>query len=402
VPGDLLDLILIALIAAFAVAGYRQGFIIGVLSLAGFVIGVTLGAVVAPSVSRALANTLSWQAFVAILVVFGMAVLGMMVASGLGVAVRSRLTGRPATLVDSLGGAAVNVMAVLVVAWLIGTFVANAPFQTISSQVNNSAVLRTVDRIMPKDTLYLPVFPQLRRLLANGLYTQVFSAIGAQSGANVAAPDQGVLSSPSLSRVEPSVVKIQGTASSCSLRIEGSGFVISPQHVLTNAHVVAGVTVSGGPTVYATNGGSYRARVVLYDPARDIAVLDVPGLTAPPLQFAGPAADGASAIVAGYPLDHPLTVVAARIGRSELASGPNIYQTSFVNRQIYPIRAQIEPGNSGGPLLSPAGQVYGVVFAASTSFSDTGYALTAAEVASDAAIGGSETTPVSTQGCQAG
>jgi S1-C subfamily serine protease len=404
VPGDLLDLILIALIAAFAVAGYRQGFIIGVLSLGGFVVGVTLGAVIAPSVSRALARSLSLQAFLAILVVFGMAVLGMVVASGLGVAVRSRLTGRPATLVDSLGGAAVNVMAVLVVAWLIGSFVVNAPFPSVSRQVNGSEVLRTVDRVMPRDTLYLPVFPQLRRLLANGLYTQVFSAIGADNGANVAAPDSGLLTSTSVSaaltRVEPSIVKIEGVASSCSLKIEGSGFVISPHHVLTNAHVVAGVT--GGPTVFATNGERYLARVVLYDPQRDLAVLDVPGLTAPRLTFASPASDGTNAIVAGYPLDQPLTVVPARVGRGETAYGPNIYDTSVVNRQIYPIRAQIEPGNSGGPLLSVGGQVFGVVFAASTSMSDTGYALTASEVASDASVGGTETAPVPTQGCQGG
>jgi S1-C subfamily serine protease len=398
VPGDLLDLILIALIAAFAVAGYRQGFIIGVLSLAGFVIGVTLGAVIAPSVSRALANSLSWQAFVAILVVFGMAVLGMMAASGLGVAVRSRLTGRPATLIDSLGGAAVNVIAVLVVAWLIGTFVVNAPFPAISQQVHNSAVLRTVDGIMPRDTLYLPVFPPLRRLLANGLYTQVFSAIGAQNGANVPPPNPDVLMSTSLSRVDQSIVKIQGVAASCALRIEGSGFVISPHHVLTNAHVVAGV--AGGPTVIAANGGAYRGHVVLYDPQSDLAVIDVPGLTAPPLQFAGPAADGANAMVAGYPLNNPLTVVAARIGQSEKAYGPNIYQTGYVTREIYPVRAVIQPGNSGGPLLSPRGQVYGVVFAASVPFPDTGYALTAAEVAGDVARGSNRTAPVSTQGCQ--
>ena len=159
-----------------------------------------------------------------------------------------------------------------------------------------------------------------------------------------------MLTSRALGRVEPSIVKIEGVAPSCSLRIEGSGFVISPQHVLTNAHVVAGVTT--GPLVYATNGRVYRGRVVLYDPQRDLAVIDVPGLTAPPLKFAPQAADGTSAIVAGYPLDHPLTVDAARIGRSVTAYGPNIYQTAVVHRQIYPIRAQIEPGNSGGPLLS--------------------------------------------------
>jgi S1-C subfamily serine protease len=400
VPGDLLDLILIALIAAFAVAGYRQGFIIGVLSLAGFVVGVGVGAVIAPSVSRALAKSVPWQAFIAILVVFGMAVVGMLVASGLGVAVRSRLTGRPATLADALGGAAVNVIAVLIVAWLIASFVLNAPFPAIARQVNDSAVLRTVDKVMPRGTLYLPVFPQLKSLLSNGLYSQVFSAIGAENGLSLPAPDQAVLKSRSLGRVERSIVKIEGVAQSCQQRIEGSGFVISPEHVLTNAHVVAGVTV--GPLVYASDGHVYHGRVVLYDPQRDLAVIDVPGLTAPPLGFAPQAAAGTSAIVAGYPLDDPLTVAAARIGHSVTAYGPNIYQTAVVHRQIYPIRAKIQPGNSGGPLLSTGGRVYGVVFAASTSLSNTGYALTAAEVAGDAAAAASATAAVSTKGCQGG
>jgi S1-C subfamily serine protease len=400
VPGDLLDLILIALIAAFAVAGYRQGFIIGVLSLAGFVVGVGVGAVIAPSVSRALAKSVSWQAFIAILVVFGVAVVGMLVASGLGVAVRARLTGRPATVVDSLGGAAVNVMAVLIVAWLIGSFVLDAPFPAISRQVNDSAVLRTVDKVMPRGTLYLPVFPQLKSLLSNGLYSQVFSAIGAENGLNLAAPDPAILRSRSLGRAERSIVKIVGDAQSCAQSIEGSGFVISAQHVLTNAHVVAGVSM--GPTVWGSDGQSYHGHVVLYDPQRDLAVIDVPGLTAPPLSFAPQAAEGSSAIVAGYPLGNPLTVAAARLGHSVTAYGPNIYQTVTVHRQIYPIRAQIQPGNSGGPLLSSGGRVYGVVFAASTSIPDTGYALTAAEVASDAAAGSNATAAVSTNRCQAG
>ena len=399
-PGDLLDLILIALIAAFAVAGYRQGFIIGVLSLAGFVAGVCVGAAIAPGVSRSFAKSSSWQAFIAILVVFGVAIIGMLLASGIGVAVRSRLTGRPATVVDALGGAAVNVTAVLVVAWLMASFVVSAPFPAIARQVDNSAVLRTVDRVMPSGALYLPVFPRLRSLLSNGLYSQVFGAFGGESALTLAAPDPAVLRSAALTRVERSIVKIEGVAQSCSIRIEGSGFVISPQHVLTNAHVVAGVTQ--GPFVYAIDGKTYDAKVVLYDPQRDLAVLDVPGLTAPALRFASPASDGTAAIVVGYPLDHPLTVVAARIGNSVTASGPNIYQTAVVTRQIYEIRAQIQPGNSGGPLLSVSGHVYGVVFAASTTYSQTGYALTAAEVASDVAAGSRADTAVSTKGCQGG
>jgi len=163
VPGDLLDLILIAVIAAFAVAGYRQGFIIGVLSLVGFVAGIALGAYIAPGLSRALATRASWQAFLAILVVFITAVVGMLIASGIGVAVRSRLNGRQLTFADSLGGAAVNVVAVVIVAWVIASFVTNSPqFPGVSRQVNNSALLRTVDKVMPRSALYLPMFPQLR------------------------------------------------------------------------------------------------------------------------------------------------------------------------------------------------------------------------------------------------
>jgi S1-C subfamily serine protease len=398
VPGDLLDLILIVLAAAFAVAGYRQGFIIGVLSFIGFIGGVAVGAVFAPRISRALAASLPWQAFIAILVVFGAAVLGMVVASGLGVSIRSRVRGRPATVIDSLGGAAVNVIAVLLVAWLIGSFVAYSPFPEVSGQVNHSAVLKAVDRAVPHDALSLPGFPPLRSLLTSGAYTQVFSALGAESPLAVPPPDPAVLRSAGLAADRGSIVKVVGVAPSCERRIEGSGFVISPGHVLTNAHVVAGVTQ--GQTVSTADNRSFPATVVLYDPQIDIAVLDVPGLRAAPLRFAGPASDEASAIVAGYPLDHPFTAGAARLDIAESAIGPNIYQSSQVRRQIYPIRALVQPGNSGGPLLAPDGQVYGVVFAAAVSLKSTGYALTAAEVANDAARGEHASAPVSTQGCQ--
>jgi S1-C subfamily serine protease len=399
VPGDLLDLILIVLAAAFAVAGYRQGFIIGVLSFAGFLGGVAIGAVFAPKISETLASSLSWQAFIAILVVFAAAVIGMVVASGLGVALRSRVRGRPATVLDSLGGALVNVVAVLLVAWLIGSFVAYSPFPAISSQVNNSIVLKAVDRLVPHSALTLPGFPPLRSLLTSGPYTQVFSALGAESALTLRPPDQALLDSAGLRKARPSIVKIMGVAPSCSKRIEGSGFVISPEHVLTNAHVVAGVTQ--GPYVYTTHHHQFRATVVLYDPQRDLAVLYVPGLGAKPLSFNFQASYGQNAIVAGYPFDHSFTADPARIDIAEEAVGPNIYQTSQVKRQIYPIRALVRPGNSGGPLLSPAGQVYGVVFAAAVSIKETGYALTAAEVVGDAVHGEQETQPVSTEQCQA-
>ena len=393
-PGDLLDLILIVLLIAFGVAGYRQGFIIGVLSFAGFIGGGAIGALFGPHIARAVTTNSAWQAIVAILVVFLAAMIGQLLASAVGVAMRSRLTWRPATFVDAIGGAVVSVISVLLIAWLIGSAVAYAPFPAISRQVNNSALLRTVDRLMPAEAAVM--FSDFRSLLESGPYAQVFGALGAEGALAVGPPNPNVVDAAGVGADQPSIVKIEGVASSCQERIEGSGFVYAPNHVLTNAHVVAGV--NEGPTVFS-NQGQLQARVVLYDPQRDIAVLYVPGLNAGALRFAGPARIGANAVVAGYPLDGGFTRAAARIGGIEQATSPDIYQTATVTRQIYSIRAVVKPGNSGGPLLTPAGEVYGVVFAAATSVPDTGYALTAAEVESDAAAGRSSTVSVSTQGC---
>jgi S1-C subfamily serine protease len=206
-----------------------------------------------------------------------------------------------------------------------------------------------------------------------------------------------VLNSPGYQAAQSRVFKVRGTATSCSRVIEGSGFVYAKDHILTNAHVVAGVNQN--LQVYSKDGTAYPATVVFYDPQVDIAVLDVPGLNAAPLSFAGQAQVGADAVVAGYPLDHNFTAVPARVGDIQDATGPDIYQTSQVTRQIYEIKANVEPGNSGGPLIAPNGSVYGVVFAAAVGVSDTGFVLTADEVEADAHAGSTGTVPVSTEGC---
>ena len=393
--GDLLDLILIVLAAAFAVAGYRQGFIVGILSFAGFLGGAAVGASFAPTLARHLVQGTTQQALVAIIAVFVAAMIGQLLASAVGAAVRSRVSWRPATFVDSVAGAVVSVLSVLLIAWLIGSAVVNAPFATITNQVNRSAVLHAVDKVMPSAARTM--FSDFRSLLASGPYVQVFGALGAEPQLTVAPPNPAVINSAGLARSRNSIVKVMGVAPSCSRRIEGSGFVISPQHVLTNAHVVAGV--SQAQNVFTPQGGKFGARVVLFDPERDVAVLYVPHLNARPLAFTGPASLGANAIVAGYPLDHSFTAVPARVGNDQQAQAPDIYQSHEVTRQIYSIRADVEPGNSGGPLLATNGNVYGVVFAAAVGVKNTGYALTANEVRSDVAAGSARTTPVSTQGC---
>jgi S1-C subfamily serine protease len=394
VRGDLLDLILIALAAAFAVAGYRQGFIVGVLSFVGFLGGAAVGAIFSPAIARAVVSGAAGQALVAIIVVFLAAMIGQFVASLVGAAMRSRVTWRPATFVDAVGGAVVSVISVLLIAWLIGSAVANAPFPAVAGQVSNSAVLRGVDRLMPPSAHVM--FSNFRRLLANGPYTQVFGALGGEGALTVEPAKPGVVHSAGVRRARASVVKILGMAPACSRSLEGSGFVFAPQHVLTNAHVVAGVR--DGPTVVSSDG-PLAAHVVLFDAKRDVAVLYVPGLRARSLSFISQASRGDNAIVAGYPRNQRFTAVPARIGGELNATSPDIYQSHTVTRNIYSVRAVVQPGNSGGPLLAPSGSVYGVVFAAAVDVRDTGYALTAGEVASDVRAGRAATAPVSTGGC---
>jgi S1-C subfamily serine protease len=392
-----LDLILIVVVAAFAVSGYRQGFIVGILSFFGFVGGALLGAEFGPSISRALVGGQTQQDVIAVVLLVSFAVIGQFLAASVGAAMRSTVTGPSATVADSVGGSLVSMASVLLIAWVVGSVLIQSPFPVVDTQVNNSLVLQTLDRFMP--TPAKTMFSDFRRLLAsNSTYAEVFSGIGAERLFPIAAPDPGVLDSPGYLAARSRVVKVQGVAPSCSRSIEGSGFVISPDHILTNAHVVAGVTAR--QTVTTESGVTLPATVVFYDPQVDVAILYVPQLGLSPLRFSGPANPGDSAVVAGYPLDaQNLQTVPARIGGVENAQGPNIYDTSTVTRQIYEIRAVVQSGNSGGPLLSPAGTVDGVVFAAAVGVSDTGFALTAAEVTNDASAGANLTAPVSTGAC---
>src|SRR6266567_1612469 len=375
VRGDVLDLILIVIVAAFAVSGYRQGFIVGVLSFFGFVGGALLGAEFGPAISRALVGGQTQQDIVAVVLLVSFAVIGQFIASSIGAAMRSTVTWRSATVVDSVGGSVVSMVSVLLIAWVVGSVLNGSPFPVVDQQVNNSLALQTLDKFMP--TPAKTMFSDFRRLLANNsTYAQVFSGIGAERILAIPAPDPNVVGSAGFRAAANRVVRIQGIAPSCQRVIEGSGFVISPNHVMTNA------------------------TVVFYDPQVDVAVLYVPGLNLSPLHFAGQANPGASAVVAGYPLDATrLHAVAARIGGIQNAQGPNIYQTATVTRQIYEIRAVVESGNSGGPLLASDGSVYGVVFAAAVGVDDTGFALTAAQVHADAQAGERSTTAVSTMYC---
>jgi S1-C subfamily serine protease len=390
---DLLDWILLLGVVAFGISGYRQGFIVGVMSFIGFLGGAILGAKLAPSISSLIGNG-KRSPVTGILVVFIGAALGQLVASALAAAVRTRIHWRPAQAVDSVGGAIVSGVSVLLVAWLMATAVNRSPYESLRRQVHGSAIIQAVDTLVPDSARQL--FANFLRLVEQQGFPQVFAGLGGDTIVPTRPPDPTLARSPVVQLVRPSILKVSGDAPSCQKAIEGSGFVFAPQRVMTNAHVVAGVP---HPTVQV-NGNELAATTVVFDPKRDVAVLYVPGLHVRPLAFSARSGSaGDPAIVIGYPENGPFTAVSARIRDRITARGVDIYSQASVDREIYGLRATVLPGNSGGPLLTPSGQVYGVVFAAATDDLDTGYALTANEVAPDAQAGQTATSEVSTHGC---
>ena len=391
---SVLDVVILVVAVGFAVSGFRQGFITALLSFVGFFGAAALGAQIAEPVASRLAHQSNSRVVLAVAVVLACALAGQVLAVWLGGELRRRITWQPAQTVDSILGAIVSVIAVLLVAWMVATPLASSPYPKLSSAVRRSEVIKAVNTLVPSPVREL--YKSLRDIVRRYDFPDVFGPFVPTQVREVRPPDARLAGSPVVRSAQPSVVKITGIAPSCSRRIEGSGFVYGPERIMTNAHVVAGVTK---PRV-EVDRQQRDATVVLFDPARDIAVLRVPGLTERALRFspreAGP---GADAIILGYPEDGPFFVGPARIRDRIKVRGPDIYNDRVVTREAYTIRGSVRSGNSGGPLLAPDGTVYGVIFAAAVDRPDTGFALTAGEIDSDAARGRTATGEVQTGEC---
>ncbi|MBB6122077.1 MarP family serine protease [Nocardiopsis algeriensis] len=391
----MLDVILVVLLLLFAVAGYRQGFIVGVFSFAGFIGGGVVAALHAPAHIQEWVDDPGRQALMAITVVFLSAALGLFLCSYVGTMVRNRVTWDSARVVDAIGGALVSGTAVLLVTWFIGSTVANSALPLVAEQVRGSRILHSVDTLMPESAH--SGLSDFRRAVDQSAFPQVFSGLGTGELAEVPPPDPDVLTTPELIEASHSVVKVLGTAPSCQRRVEGTGFAYADDRIMTNAHVVAGVT--DDLRVVTRDGYQLDATLVLFDAQQDLAVLHVPDLELEPLEFSHDAPQGSDAVVAGFPRNSGFTAVPARVRARQTAQGPDFYHSQQVSREIYQVRAVVRPGNSGGPLLAPDGNVYGVVFAAATNEPETGYVLTADEVAENAERGLATTAEVSSQTC---
>ncbi|WP_175408560.1 MarP family serine protease [Streptomyces sp. TRM64462] len=395
---NVLDILLLVAAVWFAIVGYRQGFVVGILSVIGFLGGGLVAVYLLPLVWGPLtgdAEVSTTAAIVAVAVVLIFASVGQTLTTHWGNKLRRHITWSPARALDATGGALVNVVAMLLVAWLIGSALARTavPF---SKEVRNSKVLLGVEAVMPAQSSNL--FTDFQSVLAKNGFPQVFSPFANEPITEVRPPDPALANSPVAARAKQSIVKVVGTARSCGKVLEGTGFVFGERRVMTNAHVVGGVDE---PTVQIGGEGKlYDATVVLYDWQRDIAVLDVPDLKAPVLQFTeSDARSGDGAIVAGFPENGAYDVRSARVRGRINANGPDIYHRGEVRRDVYSLFATVRQGNSGGPLLTEDGKVYGVIFARSLDDANTGYALTVDEIREDITLGLSANQQVDSQGC---
>ncbi|MFF8968169.1 MarP family serine protease [Streptomyces sp. NPDC014995] len=387
---DLLDILLVLVVLAYAGSGYRRGLVAGCVSLAGFVGGAAVGVWILPWVMDLVTPGTTAATVTAVLTVLVPAAVGHELAGRLALRLRRELDRGPLRVADGIGGAAANAVAVLIVAWVAASVLGASSSAVVTSAIRDSRLLGAVQDTMPDTTPGW--FSRATSALTEAGFPQVFNPFESESTAEVAKPSGDSVTASATNAAKLSTVKVEGVSGDQGR--EGSGFVYAPERVMTNAHVVAGIDE---PTVRVGGvGRSYEARVVLFDPDKDVAVLYVPELRAPVLRFDDTASRGDSAVVAGYPQDGDLNLQAATVAGRVDATGRNIYSDATVTREIYSIRSTVRPGNSGGPLLTTDGRVFGVVFARSTSDAETGYVLTAAEVAGDAERAATATTAVDT------
>lgn len=386
-----LDILIVLVLVAYAVSGYFQGFVVNLIATVGLLLGGLLAVAVVPKLLSGRTPTLT-TSLIALGAVIGAAAIGQGIGTYVGTGLRDGLTWRPLRWVDAVAGSVLSMVAVLCAAWALGYSVSGTSIPYLSTASRDSSILERVDDVMP--TQASSVLRAFNKVLDANLFPRYIDPFESEEIKAVAPPDTSTLASEGVREAAGSVVKILGEAS-CQRGIEGTGFAYAKDRIMTNAHVVAGVT----DPVVVVSGRRLDAEVVVFDPKLDVAVLRVDGLNLKSLDFDRTGEQGDSAAILGFPENGPFDARAARIRSVLNLRSPDIYDKGEVVRKTFSIRGLVRSGNSGGPLVSESGDVYGLIFAASVTDSSTGYALTAGQVAADADKGRSATRSVSTGQC---
>ncbi len=385
----LLDWLIVAFAAVLAFLGFRQGFIVGVLSFAGFVGGAFLGTRIGPLVLPQGSASPYAPAFGLVGALLGGAILASGL-EGLGFKLRRTLIVPGLGLADGALGAVLGAALALGIVWIAAAVAGQTQGdRQLRSDIQRSAILRELNAVLPPSG---PILDALARL------DPLPSITGPTP--DVAPPSPGATRLPGVRAASRSVVRVLGTA--CGLAIEGSGWVARPGLVVTNAHVVAG---EGDTTVQpGGQGPELTAEPVLYDPEDDIAVLRVRGLGLPTLSLDSSPSSGQSGAILGYPENGPFDAEAARIGRTQVVLTQNAYGQGPVKRLLTPLRGLVRPGNSGGPVVDGSGHVLTTVFAATVgSTGHGGYGVASETVAALLSRVGAGAGPeVGTGPCTAG
>ncbi|SDT56287.1 Colicin V production protein [Pseudarthrobacter equi] len=385
-----LDLILILALLSYLVYGLRNGFLVTVGGLVGFAAGAVAAFFAVPLVSGFVADS-GWRLTAIVAAAVVLVVLGHGLGTMVGRQVRGAVRIRPLRAVDRLVGGAVNVVVAALVMSMLAFSVSSLGVPMVSQQLAESKVIRFIDGLTP-----IPVkatMAQLRStVIGNGIPTLIE---GLGQGPAVPVPNAST-DTPALNRAAASVLRIAGTAYECGQNQTGTGFVVSEDRVVTNAHVVAGVSQ---PVVEMPDGDAIPGRVVYFDSRHDLAVLAVDGLPAQPLSLSADLPGGSPAAFSGYPHGGPFQSKPATVQDIATVLVPDIYGNNPAPEDIYRLAGDVQPGNSGGPLLTTDGQVAGVIFAKATTDSDVGFAITMDELNPVAAQASSLSAPVSSGQC---
>lgn len=384
-----LDIALALLLLSYVIYGYRVGLVVSL----GGILGVVAGAVAAffaiPLVSTWVADS-GWRVPAILITVVALVVAGQAAGTALGRTIRRSFKRSPLRIVDRVVGAVVSLFVSAVLLSMLAFSIGSLGVPFLSQSIASSRVLSTIDALTPEPVKAAEA--QLRSLAAQG-GLRIIDTLGPNT--TLPAPD-GVAPTAAQQTAARSVVKITGTAYQCGQNQSGSGFVVSPGRVVTNAHVVAGVNQ---PVVEVPGGGARGGHVVFFDSVHDLAVIQVPGLTTPALGLSKDLARGDSAVFDGYPLGGPFRSGPATVQGVSTVNVPDIYGQNPSPMELYYLAANVQEGNSGGPLLSTDGRVAGVVFAKAANQTSEGFALTTEELAPVVAKAPGLTEPVAAGHC---
>ena len=388
----MLDVVLILLLVLAAIVGYRHGLLRGVARLVGLVAGGLVAFLLLPSLTVAVHDN-GMSSIVIPFAVFVALLLGSHLGSLIGLALQRGAGTIRIGLLDHVAGAIAHVAILGVLIAVIAASLTTLGNAQITLAVTNSRVVTGVNTTLPTG-LRRSIAEWQSTLTASGLPRVIDTIDGIT--ANPGLPDDQA-ETQAQTAASRSVVRISGIATACSSIKTGSGFVVSPNRVVTNAHVVAGVQE---PVVESTAGSSTRGHVVFFNPRQDLAVIATDRLDAPTLALGASPRNGQTAAVQGFPYGGPFTSRTARVLGTSTVSVADIYGDGSYARRVQTLAAQVSPGNSGGPLLNAEGRVIGVVFARDRNMADVGYSLSDAELASVARSAPADTATVSTQSCR--